>query len=124
MWFVTVIVRLTSAHTTMPVESIARSSQTTKQQEGMSPFQNWVYCSIHGPRTRVTRVTRVTRPRQKLWGEIGATLLKLRSVRLVNAQGDMEQRQKTAARTLKDLPLKNTSFQLFGGNMGYMSVKD
>ena len=22
------------------------------------------------------------------------------------------------------LPLKNTTFQLFGGNMGYMSVKD
>ena len=23
-----------------------------------------------------------------------------------------------------DLPLKNTTVQLFGGNMGYMSVKD
>ena len=44
------------------------------------------------------------------------------------AQLELESRGKTLSSRnvwrLLCLPLKNTTFQLFGGNMGYMSVKD
>ena len=30
----------------------------------------------------------------------------------------------TFSQVIVNFPLKNTTFQLFGGNMGYMSVKD